>query len=288
VPLREVVMRRTLRRAGTALALLILALPALAGCGHKEADKKMERLLTADELYKRGLEQLKPHRAFLFFHVVDTEEAIATFQQIVDNFPESDYALQAQLQIAQAYFNDEKYEEAESHYKEFMETHPTHGSVPQAMYQAGMCKFKAIPIKERDQTKTKEAAGYFELLINKFPDSPYAEQSRQRLQECKARLAEHAYFVAEFYMKREDYRGALNRCSTILANYPGAGWDARALYCVGVSQYHLNESDKAREALEELVEQYPADTRAGAARSYLARLKSSNTYDEYGSESEFE
>ena len=269
-------MRRTIRLAGAVIFALGLATLPLAGCRHQagDKDKKMERLLTADELYKRGLEQLKRHRAFLFFHVVDTDDAIATFQQIVDNFPESDYALQAELQIAKAYFDAKKYEDAEARYKEFMETHPTHGSVPQAMYQAGMCKFNEIPIRERDQTKTKEAAGYFELLINKFPGTPYAEQAQACLAQCKGKLAAHDYAVAEFYLDREDYRGALNRCNTILANYPGAGWDARALYCAGVAHFHLDEPEEAREALEQLVQEYPSDTNASAAKGYLARLQS--------------
>jgi len=267
-------MRRTIHIAGAMICALAAGALPLAGCRHAEPDKKIERLLTADELYKRGLEQLKPHRAFLFWNVVDTEEAIATFQQIVDNFPESDYALQAQLQIAKAYFDDGRHEEAEARYKEFIETHPTHGTVPEAMYQAGMCKFKEIPIRERDQTKTKEAAGYFELLINKFPDSPYAEQAQARLDECKGKLAAHDFAVAEFYLEREDYRAALNRCSTILANYPGAGWDARALYCVGIANFHLDEPERAREALEQLVEEYPSDANAGSARGLLAKLQS--------------
>jgi outer membrane protein assembly factor BamD len=273
-------MRRTIRIAGAVICALAVGALPLAGCRHGDSDKKMERLLTADELYKRGLEQLKPHRAFLFWHAVDTEEAISTFQQIVDNFPESDYALQAQLQIAKAYFNDGKYLEAEGQYKEFIETHPTHGTVPEAMYQAGMCKFKEIPIRERDQTKTKEAAGYFELLINKFPDSPYAEQAQARLDECKGKLAAHDYAVAEFYLGREDYRAALNRCSTILGNYPGAGWDARALYCVGVAHFHLDEPEEAREALQQLVEEYPGDANAGAAKGYLARIQSTQEDEE--------
>jgi outer membrane protein assembly factor BamD len=260
--------------AGAAICALGFATLPLAGCHHADSDKKMERLLTADELYKRGLEQLKPHRAFLFWHVVDTEDAISTFQQIVDNFPESDYALQAQLRIAKAYFDDGRYEEAEVRYKEFIETHPTHGTVPEAMYQAGLCKFSQIPIRERDQTKTKEAASYFELLINKFPDSPQAEQAQARLDECKGKLAAHDYAVAEFYLEREDYRAALNRCSTIVAHYPGAGWDARALYCVGLAHFNLNEPERAREALEQLVEEYPDDANTGAARGLLAKLQS--------------
>ncbi len=267
-------MRQPLSRAALALCLLILGLSGSPACRHGGGDSKIDRLLTAEELYEQGRERLKPRRGFLFFKYVDTQEAVATFQQIIDNFPTSEYALQAELMIAEAYYNDEKYDEAAVYYDDFIRSHPTHGSVPQAIYQTGMCKFKRLPIKERDQTRTKEAAGYFELLINKFPESPFSEKARQRLLECKGQLAEHDFFVAEFYMKQEDYRGALNRCNSILANYPGAGCDARALYCVGVANYHLDEPRKARDAFERLVEEHPSDSKVGSARAYLARLQS--------------
>ena len=132
----------------------------------------------------------------------------------------------------------------------------------------------APAIKHRDQTPTKEAAGFFELLINKFPENPFAVKAEEKLLECKGRLAEHDYSVADFYMKRKDYHGALNRCSAILANYPGAGLDARALLCVGVANYHLGKPEAARDAFERLVAEYPSDAKAGSARGYLARLDS--------------
>ena len=264
-------MRRNPLPACARLCLFI-AVALLAGaCSHKDPSK-IDRLLTDEELYELGKERLKPHRAFILSETVDTDEAIATFQQIIDNFPSSEYALQAELMIGQAYYDAGRYEEASIYYEDFVRAHPSHGSVPQAIYQSGMCKHNQVPIKDRDQTPTKEAAGFFELLINKFPQNPFAEKAEERLRECKGRLAEHDYSVAEFYMKREDYHGALNRCSAILANYPGAGADASALLCVGVASYHLEEHERARDAFERLVEEFPSDSKAEQARGYLARL----------------
>lgn len=251
---------------------LLIALAVFAGaCSHKEPSK-IDRLLTAEELYELGKDHLKPHRVFVFFEAVETDNAIATFQQIIDNFPSSEYALQAELMIGEAYYDAGRYEEASVYYEDFIRAHPSHGSVPQAIYQSGMCKHKRVPIKDRDQTPTKEAAGFFELLINKFPNNPFAEKAEERLRECKGRLAEHDYAIAEFYMRQEDYHGALNRCSAILANYPGSGADASALLCVGVASYHLEEEERARDAFERLVEEYPSDPKAEQARGYLARL----------------
>lgn len=266
-------MRRSRPNLCLGLALL-LGLPLLTtACSHKEP-AQIDRLLTAEELYERGLALLKPHRSLIFFHTVDTDDAVATFQQIIDNFPTSEYALQAELMIGQAYYDDGRFEEASVYYQDFVKSHPTHGSVPQAIYQSGMCKFKQLPTLDRDQTPTKDAAGFFELVINKFPGSPFAEKAQERLKECKGKLAEHDYAVAEFYARQHDYHGALNRCSAILANYPESGHDAEALYCVGEAHFHLDQPELSREAFQRLVEDYPDDPKAGLARGYLGRLDS--------------
>lgn len=252
----------------------LLSLPLLGiGCANKEPSQ-IDRLLTAEELYERGQAQLEPHRSLIFFTTVDTDDAVATFQQIIDNFPASEYALQAELMIGQAYFDAGRYEEASVYYEDFVKSHPTHGSVPQAIYQSGMCKFNQLPSEDRDQTPTKDAAGFFELLINKFPGTTFADKAQERLKECKGKLAEHDYAVAEFYAKQQDYHGALNRCSAILANYPDSGHDAQALYCVGQAHFHLGQPGLARDAFQELVEDYPSDPKAELARGYLSRLDS--------------
>jgi len=266
-------MRTARLSARVALAVLLTLSSAAIGCASKEPSR-IDRLLTAEELYERGMAQLKPHRSLLFFTTVDTDDAVATFRQIIDNFPASEYALQAELMIAQAYFDDGRFEEASVYYEDFVKSHPTHGSVPQAIYQSGMCKFNQLPNQDRDQTPTKDAAGFFELLINKFPGTPFAEKARERLEECKSKLAEHDYAVAEFYASQNDYHGALNRCSAILANYPGSSHEAEALYCVGEAHFKLDQSDLAREAFQRLVEDFPSDPKAELARGYLARLDS--------------
>ncbi len=268
-------MRRSRLPARLALALLLTVPPLVTGCANKEP-AQIDRLLTAEELYERGIAQLKPHRSFIFFEAVDTDDAVATFQQIIDNFPASEYALQAELMIGQAYFDDGRYEEASVFYEDFVKTHPTHGSVPQAIYQAGMCKFNQLPTEDRDQTPTKDAAGFFELLINKFPGTPFADKGHERLKECKGRLAEHDFAVAEFYVKQNDYHGALNRCSAMLANYPDSGHEAQALYCVGEAHFQLEQPELARDAFQLLVEDYPSDPKAELARGYLSRLDSLN------------
>src|SRR5262249_56168269 len=84
-----------------------------------------EEVEPADVLYQRGLDTLAGSTWFGIVPRVETEKAIDTFQSIIDNYPYSEYAVLAELRIADAYFDDPKYEEALASSPAFPDLHPT-------------------------------------------------------------------------------------------------------------------------------------------------------------------
>ena len=68
---------------------------------------------SAEQLYQEAKQILSEGHTILW--VWDTtkyQDAIDTFQDIIDNYPYSDYAVLANLEIADTYFARERYEEA--------------------------------------------------------------------------------------------------------------------------------------------------------------------------------
>ena len=98
-----------------------------------------EEVPPAEELYAKGQKILEGERWLGIIPHTDYTKAIETFQAIIDNYPYSDYAIQAELAIADAYFEDEKYEEALSYYRDFGDLHPQHEKVPYTLFQAALC-----------------------------------------------------------------------------------------------------------------------------------------------------
>ena len=82
----------------------------------------------AGDLYQEGT-HLLDNRKFGFLPINYTL-AVETFQSIIDNYPYSDFAVQAELKIADAYFRNGKYDEALSYYRDFADLHPQHEMVP--------------------------------------------------------------------------------------------------------------------------------------------------------------
>jgi len=254
------------------LALSFCVLLALSsGCSSKTAT--FEDVRPADELYADGLEILEGRRILWLFTLINYDAAIETFQAIIDNYPYSDYELKAQLKIADAYFEDERYEEALAYYQDFADLHPQHRSVAYALLRAAQCHFNQIESIDRDQSATNEATAALDKLIR---EHPYAEETREgeeMMVKLRTRLALNMLHIADFYLDRTHWQSAAARYRRVLDEFPGLGLDARALYRLGLCLENMLREDEALRLYHVVVENYSDSAAARSARSRIARAE---------------
>jgi len=209
-PLRNQSLRTLI---GTIAGLCLWA----GGCA---SSPPIEEVPSAEAYYRRAEELLKGERVFIFFRDVDYDQAIELFQEVIDNYPYSEYATLAELRIADIHFDRENYEEALSYYQDFVELHPNHPRVPYAIYRNGLCGFEQMREPDQDQTATYDAAAQFQVLLDRYPDSADAENARRMLRRAQDQLVAHDVQVGDFYMDRGDYYAALRRYRNTLGEYP--------------------------------------------------------------------
>ena len=197
----------------TAKVILLLTLAAfLSGCGvgrrffGKKSPEKPPEVLA-----KEGAEQLKKKNYL---------DAVDTYTKIKDRYPYSEQALVAQVKLADALYYKKKFDEAQAAYKEFEKLHPTNPAVPYVIYQQGLCFYRQRPTIDRDQTFTQKALEEFRRLQKKFPQSEYATKAEKYKQRCLEDLAEHEFYVAEFYFRTKRYPAALDRFQALAQEYP--------------------------------------------------------------------
>jgi outer membrane protein assembly factor BamD len=150
------------------------------------------------------------------------------FQDVKEKYSYSEYAILAELKIADCYLYWEKYEEAIASYRDFRKLHPTNEHIPYVIFQSGLCYFNQISSIDRDQTMTYKAIGEFEYLVANYPSCEYVQQSREKIVACRKKLAQHAFYVGKFYFKSKNYYAALKRFEEVLNNYPDLGLDEQA------------------------------------------------------------
>jgi outer membrane protein assembly factor BamD len=165
----------------------------------------------------------------------DYVEAAQLFQQLKDQYPQSRYAMLAELRLGDAYYLNAKYIEAYGAYDSFSDRHPMNDAVPYALYQKGMCWFQRMNGIDRDQTPTIQAINDFAYLVEVYPDSRYATMAHARVAEAMNSLAGHEFYIGEYYYKRKDYAAAMRRFRGLIRAYPDSGYHPRAF--TYISQY---------------------------------------------------
>ena len=248
-----------------------ICLLVLLACASRSL--KFVDVAPADELYAQGQETLEGRRILWILRQVDHEKAIETFQTIVDNYPYSDYAVLAELAIADAYFDDSKYEEALSYYRDFADLHPHNEKVPYTIYRSALCHERHVEKAYRDQTATREALIYLDRLLDLYPHSEYATKGEILWRDLRTRLARSVLGIANFYRKRGEFEAAAERYRSILNEYPGLGLDARALYHLGECYAEMNRGPEAEQIFQAVLQNYRDSDVADDA---LNRIKEAN------------
>ena len=215
---------------GIAILLFLAFLATLLSSCTLFFKKSTIRGSSPEALYGRGYEDYQRGRY---------KAAIESFRRLKEQYPLSELAILAELGIADAYFSDGQYGEAEMSYSDFVNLHPTNENLPYAIYQLGMCHYKQMDSIDRDQTETIKAKQNFETLLARFPNSRFAVMAEKMLLECKRRLAERELYVGEFYLKNEKYKAALSRFETVRQNYPNCGFDYQVVFLIEETKRRL-------------------------------------------------
>jgi outer membrane protein assembly factor BamD len=250
------------------LAALAAGALLLSSCASDTVS--FEDVPPADELYDEGVEILEGWRILWVYRMVNYTKAIETFQAIIDNYPYSEYAVKAELQIADAYFADGRWEEALSYYRDFGDLHPQHEKVPYTILRSAQCHYAQISSINRDQTSAREALHFLEILLRNYPYAEETTEGEAMMHELRTRLAKNVLMTGDFYLTREEYQSAAERYRTVLNGYPGLGLDAEALFKLGVCYENLKREDEALRLFHVVLENFGNTQHAKEARRHIA------------------
>jgi outer membrane protein assembly factor BamD len=237
------------------MVVLIVAIAvSLIGCGRNDRDL----VSGSDELFERGNKSLKGG---------NYRNAIAYFEGLEARYPFSNQAKQAQLNLIYAYYKNGEPEAAVDAAIQFERENPTHPRVDYALYMQGLAKFSGqhtkmhrffrFDLSKRPPVNARESFSAFSRLVQRYPDSRYAPDARQRMVFLRNRLAKHENHVANYYFRRGAYAAALNRAKFAMETFDGAPAVADSLFIMIVSYEQLGMKDLAQSTQRVLDANYP-------------------------------
>jgi outer membrane protein assembly factor BamD len=167
---------RTLRL----LALILAALMSLTSGCRKDVEFDDDR--PAAELYADAKQALDNK---------SWDQAIRTYKYLQTRYPFGRYTEQSMLDLSYAHFKAHEGQNALSTLNRFIRTYPTHPNVDYAFYLKGLVNYeenlgfleRLMPkrVRDRDQTRLRDAFVDFSELLRRYPDSRYVPDARQRM-----------------------------------------------------------------------------------------------------------
>ena len=229
------------------LPLLLLGGLLLSGCATTATDPTEG--LSAAELYAKAKQHLDDGNYL---------RAIDYYETLESRYPFGDYATQAQLDVAYAYYRYGEPESALAAADRFIKLHPRHPAVDYAYYLKGLVNFglkKSIMDKlytrdlaDYDKTIMQQSYDDFAILVKRFPDSAYTPDAIKRMVYLRNQLARAEIKVAEFYLQRHAPVAAANRARSVVERYQGSDSVRRALQIMVLAYRELKLDKLAQDA----------------------------------------
>ena len=211
-------------------------------------------------------------QAQLDFATKEYKAAIENYQQVIDKFPFSPYAEDAEMKIGLAYYQQKDYAEAIGALDDFQRMHPTSKNLELVTYYIGLSYYDQIGREDQDQGKTTAALKRFQELEQRFPEGDFAALAHDKVLVCREMLARNQMIVGNYYYKRANFRAAESRFAELLQKYPETPVAPDALFELGVSLEREGKRYSAAQAFAAVEKHFPNSNYAKRAQTELAKL----------------
>jgi outer membrane protein assembly factor BamD len=203
------------------LFLFITATLLIAGCGPvKEVD--VTAGWDVEKLFRNARSEMDKG---------NYQTAIDRYEILESRFPFGYYATQAQLDVAYAYFKFGEADSAIAAIERFIKLNPRHETTDYAHYLRGLINFNRggsivdrlvdRDLSDFDRNILLTSHDDFQLVVRKYPESIYADDSRQRIIFLRNELARSDLKIARYYASRSAWIATANRTNAIIRNFQG-------------------------------------------------------------------
>ena len=154
-------------------------------------------------------------------------------------YPQSIWAPRALLMSAYGYFSQGYYKDAINDLERFIFKYKNHPQTDYAYYLLALCHYDQIIDEKKDFNEILEAKKYFEIVINDFPDTDYATDSKYKLELIIEISASKEMYLARYYVEREKWIPAINRFKKVVNEYDTTIYVEEALHRLVELHYKL-------------------------------------------------
>ena len=246
---------------------LLGVMPTYFGCVRKSAQLQKGIAPPDRTLYETGDSYLKKGQFV---------RARLAFQTLLNTYPDSEIASDAYFAMGDTFYEEGGTENllmAENQFKDFIVFFPGDPKAPDAQMKIISLHYKMMRTPDRDTQYAYNTLREIETMERRYPGSDYIPLVRRLKVGVEDNLARGDLGVGEFYLKRRNLIGALQRFQYVYENYKNFGDMDTVLYRIGELLDRV-KSPEAANWYEKIVEGYPFSEHFENAKRRLKELGS--------------
>ncbi len=242
------------------IALMLVMVVVATGC-HRQKNKNPEEGMPVEQLYQKAHTQMQTG---------NWAGAEGSFKRLIAQYPYGQYTEQAMIESAYAQYKAGKHDDAVSSIDRFIRTYPTHRNISYMYYLRGLSNSNrdtvflrrvwSLDPSRRDLSTPQQAYADFNIVAERYPNSRYAADARQRMIKLRNVFAQHELDNALYYLRRNAWVSAAGRATYLLETYPQSAYQYDAVAVLADAYTHLGNkplADDARRVLELNDPQHP-------------------------------
>ncbi|WAT18133.1 outer membrane protein assembly factor BamD [Aurantiacibacter sp. MUD11] len=183
--------------------------------------------------------------------------AAGLFDEVERQHPYSPWARRAQLMSAFSYYAAADYNRAIQSASRFLSIHPGNRDAPYAYYLIAISYYEQISDVERDQAITQLALAALTEIVRRYPESPYADDARLKIDLVNDHLAGKEMEIGRFYERTGQWLAAQLRFRNVVDDYQTTSHTPEALYRLVETSLSLGLLEEAQRYAAVLGANYP-------------------------------
>ena len=187
--------------------------------------------------YNEGLE---------FLEKGDALYASKKFNEAEILFPQSIWAPKSSVMSAYSLYYHNYYGDAIFQLERHLKNYPNDKNLAYVHYLIAICYFEKLSNEKKDLEPLIKTQEKFEYIINNYPNTDFAIDSKYKLDLILDMLAAKEMYIGRHYMKTEKWIGAINRFKNVINNYDDTVYVEEALHRLVEIYYKIGLIDEAK------------------------------------------
>ena len=221
--------------------IILLSIFILNGCSKNDKEISLiKEINQEDEMiraYKEGAKALDEN---------DTFFAAKKFLEAELLYPQSEWASKSSLMASYAYYIEGNYSGALYNLERFLKTYPKDPRMDYVHYLIGLSYYENIEGEKKDIKPLIEAKNKFEFVIQNYPNTDFALDSKFKIDLINDVLASKEMYLGRHYIKKEKWVAAINRFKIVLNDYDTTIYTEEAIHRLVEIHYKIGLEGEAK------------------------------------------